>query len=321
VWACAFCGLFALPLGIATAVFLEEFRPTGQFLRFLQSLIQLNITNLAGVPSIVYGILGLTAFATMFGLFGSDKDPYFRFGGVYYYQYLSEGMYPVLVPVAGADQVPELVDGMAAEDGDHNPVQLRVIGPDEDLPEDPAELQWTIRSDAVGGVISEKPWYYFQVPFGRGVLAAALTLMLVILPVIIIASQEAIKAVPSSLREGAMGLGATRWQVVKNVTLPAAIPGIMTGAILSISLAIGEAAPLVVLCGVVYIAQSPQHLMDFVSVLPIQIFYLTGMPPADEALISFQNVAAAASLVLLIVLLSFNTIAILLRQFTSKPLS
>ena len=235
IWACTFCGLVALPLGIGTAVFLEEFKPTGKFLRFLQSLVQLNITNLAGVPSIVYGILGLTAFATMFGLFGSDKQPNFRFGGVYYYQYLSEDMNPILVPVDGADQVPTLVDGMAAQDGDHNPITLRVIGPDQQMPTEPAERQWALRSDSQGGVVSDKPWYYFQIPFGRGVLAAALTLMLVILPVIIIASQEAIKAVPSSLREGAMGVGATRWQVVRNVTLPAAIPGIMTGAILSIS--------------------------------------------------------------------------------------
>lgn len=321
VWACTFCALFALPLGIGTAIFLEEFKPTQRFLLFLQNLIQLNITNLAGVPSIVYGILGLTAFATMFGLFGSDKEPLLRFGGKYYYQYLSEGMSPFLVPVDDPETAPKLVAGMAAEDGDHEPIKLNVIGPDDPLPEDPAELKWTVRSDAEGGMHPEKPWYYFQIPFGRGVLAAALTLMLVILPVIIIASQEAIKAVPPSLREGAMGLGATRWQVVKNVTLPAAIPGIMTGAILSVSRAIGEAAPLVVLCGVVYISRAPEHLMDFISVLPIQIFYLTGQPISEEAQINFQNVAAAASLVLLVVLLTFNTVAIVLRQLTTKPLS
>lgn len=321
VWACTFCALFALPLGIGTAIFLEEFKPTQRFLLFLQNLIQLNITNLAGVPSIVYGILGLTAFATMFGLFGSDKEPLLRFGGKYYYQYLSEGMSPFLVPVDDPETAPKLVAGMAAEDGDHEPIKLNVIGPDDPLPEDPAELKWTVRSDAEGGMHPEKPWYYFQIPFGRGVLAAALTLMLVILPVIIIASQEAIKAVPPSLREGAMGLGATRWQVVKNVTLPAAIPGIMTGAILSVSRAIGEAAPLVVLCGVVYISRAPEHLMDFISVLPIQIFYLTGQPISEEGQINFQNVAAAASLVLLVVLLTFNTVAIVLRQLTTKPLS
>lgn len=321
IWVCTFCALFALPLGIGTAVFLEEFKPANRYLGFAQSLVQLNITNLAGVPSIVYGILGLTAFATMFGMFGSDKEPGFRFGGDYYYQYLSESMNPILVPISDSEEIPELVDGMAAEDGDNQPITLNIIGPDDDLPEDEETLKWTLRSDAQGGMVSELPWYYFQLPFGRGVLAAALTLMLVVLPVIIIAAQEAIKAVPSSLRQGAMGLGATRWQVVRNVTLPAAIPGIMTGAILSISRAIGEAAPIVVLCGTVFYASSPQHLMDFYSVLPIQIFYLTGQPVSEEGLINFQNVAAAASLVLLAVLLTFNTIAIVLRQWTSKPLS
>ncbi|MDG2014593.1 MAG: ABC transporter permease subunit, partial [Pirellulaceae bacterium] len=304
VWVCTFCALFALPLGIGTAIFLEEFKPTNRFLLFLQNLVQLNITNLAGVPSIVYGILGLTAFATMFGVFGSDKEPIFRFGGEYYYQYLSEGMSPFLVPVSDPSTPPELIPGIRAEDGDHQPITLNVIGPSDPLPDDETLLQWTVRSDSEGGMHPEKPWYYFQVPFGRGVLAASLTLMLVILPVIIIASQEAIKAVPSSLREGAMGLGSTRWQVVRNVTLPAAIPGIMTGAILSVSRAIGEAAPLVVLCGVVYIARAPEHLMDFISVLPIQIFYLTGQPISEEGQVNFQNVAAAASLVLLVVLLS-----------------
>ena len=321
VWVCTICAFVALPLGIGTAIFLEEFKPTHRFLLFLQNLVQLNITNLAGVPSIVYGILGLTAFATMFGVFGSDKEPLFRFGGKYYYQYLSEGMYPFLVPVADPSTPPQLIAGIRAEDGDHQPITLNVIGPSDPLPDDETLLQWTVRSDSEGGLHPEKPWFYFQVPFGRGVLAAALTLMLVILPVIIIASQEAIKAVPSSLREGAMGLGSTRWQVVRNVILPAAIPGMMTGAILSVSRAIGEAAPLVVLCGVVYIARAPEHLMDFISVLPIQIFYLTGQPISEEGQVNFQNVAAAASLVLLVVLLSFNTVAIVLRQITTKPLS
>ena len=95
----------------------------------------------------------------------------------------------------------------------------------------------------------------------------------------------------------------------------------MTGAILSISRAIGEAAPIVVLCGIVYISRSPQHAMDLFSVLPVQIFYLTTQPPDAQSVISFQNVAAAGSLVLLVVLLTFNTVAIVLRQITQKPLS
>ncbi len=321
IWIIVGCAIFALPLGIATAIFLEEFKPANKVLLGLQGLIQLNITNLAGVPSIVYGILGLTAFAAMFGLLGSGKDPYIQFGATYYHQYLTEAIEPVLVPVDGPSDEPELIDGMAAYSSDYQPITLKVVGPDEELPTDPQVLRRTLRSDAVGGTISDKAWYYFQLPFGRSVLAASLTLMLVILPVIIISSQEALRAVPPSLRAGALGLGSTRWQVVRNVTLPAAIPGIMTGAILSISRAIGEAAPIVVLCGIVYISRSPQHAMDLFSVLPVQIFYLTTQPPDAQSVISFQNVAAAGSLVLLVVLLTFNTVAIVLRQITQKPLS
>lgn len=321
IWVCTFCALFALPLGIGTAVFLEEFKPTNRVLRFLQKLIQLNITNLAGVPSIVYGLLGLTAFATMFGQFGSSKEPEYQIGAEHFFQYLSEAGEPVLVRIDSPTVIPTLVDGMDGSDSDYQPIKLKIIAPGDPVPDDPQELKRTLRSDSQGGYVSERPWYYFQLPLGRGVLAASLTLMLVILPVIIISSQEAIKAVPMSLRQGAMGLGATRWQVVRRVTLPAAIPGIMTGAILSISRAIGEAAPIIILCGTVFIAAAPQHLMDFYSVLPIQIFYITGLTISEDDSINFQNVAAAASLVLLIVLLTFNTIAIVLRQLTSKPLS
>ncbi len=320
IWVCLGCALFALPLGVGTAVFLEEFKPTGKFLRFCRGVIQLNITNLAGVPSIVYGILGLTAFATMFGLFGSAKQPKLQFGVKHYYQYLTEGMVPVTIPVARADSIPQLVDGMEAQTGE-GPITLNIIGPDDELPEDQAVLRRTLRSDAEGGPIPKKAWYYVQLPFGRGVLAASLTLMLVILPVIIIASQEALRAVPSSLREGALGLGSTPWQVVRHVTLPAAIPSIMTGAILSMSRAIGEAAPVLMLCGIVYIASSPKHLMDTYSVLPIQIFYWSGLPVDATATINFQNVAAGGIVVLLTVLLTFNSIAIAIRHWTHKPLS
>lgn len=321
IWVIIGCAIFALPLGIATAVFLEEFKSANKVLGWLQGLIQLNITNLAGVPSIVYGILGLTAFAYMFGVFGSVKDPWLRFGATYYHQYLTEAITPVLVPIDGPTDVPTLTDGMDGYSDNFEPIALKVIGSEEELPTNPEILKRTLRSDAVGGTISEKAWYYFQLPFGRSVLAASLTLMLVILPVVIISSQEALRAVPPSLRAGALGLGSTQWQVVRNVTLPAAIPGIMTGAILSISRAIGEAAPIVVLCGIVYISRAPQHVMDQFSVLPVQIFYLTTQPPDAQSVISFQNVAAAGSLVLLVVLLTFNAVAIVLRQITQKPLS
>ena len=179
----------------------------------------------------------------------------------------------------------------------------------------------TIPFDTDGGPVSIKQWYYFQLPFGRSVLAASLTLMLVILPVIIIASQEALRAVPSSLRECAMGLGATPWQVVRRVTLPSAVPSIMTGAILSMSRAIGEAAPILIICGILFVSAGPSHLMDLFSILPIQIYNTTKLPVNEEMLIHLQNVAAAGIVVLLAILLTFNGIAIAIRQLAQKPLS
>ena len=284
IWVILCCASFALPIGVGTAIYLEEFKPTNKILLTFHSLIQLNISNLAGVPSIVYGILGLTAFAWMFGVFGSVKDPGYQFGADHYYQYFTEGDDVVLIPVDDRDTPPVLKDGMMAQDTDHNEVKLKVIGEDDDYPEDESELRYALSSDAEGGSFSRKKWYYFQLPFGRGVLAASLTLMLVILPVIIISTQEALRSVPSSLRQGALGLGSTPWQVVRKVTLPAAIPSIMTGSILSMSRAIGEAAPVLILCGIVYVTAGPQHLMDTYSVLPIQIYFWTS-EPVDLSLI------------------------------------
>ena len=321
IWVILCCAVFALPIGVGTAIFLEEFKPTNKILLFGHSLVQLNISNLAGVPSIVYGILGLTAFAWMFGLFGSVKDPGYQFGASYYYQYVTEGDSVVLIPVDDLDEPPVLTDGMTVEDTDGNPIQLKVIGEDDEYPEDDSELLYALTYDAEGGTFSRKKWYYFQLPFGRGVLAASLTLMLVILPVIIISTQEALRSVPSSLREGALGLGSTPWQVVRKVTLPAAIPSIMTGSILSMSRAIGEAAPVLILCGIVYVTAGPQHLMDTYSVLPIQIYFWTSEPVDRSLLINFQNVAAAGIVILLVILLSFNAVAILIRQLTQKRLS
>ena len=257
IWVCIGCALFCLPLGIGTAIFLEEFKPTNLWLKRLSSLLQLNISNLAGVPSIVYGILGLTAFATMFGVFGSDADPWFEMGTTYKRQYMTEGMEVVFLPVEDRDAIPTLADGMIAYKSDGSEVTLNVIGLDDDFPDDDTNL---LLSDAEGGIIADPSWYSFRLPFGRSVLAASLTLMLVILPVIIISTQEALRAVPSSLRQAAQGLGCTPWQVISNVSLPAAVPGIMTGAILAMSRAIGEAAPILMLAGIVYITQGTETL-------------------------------------------------------------
>jgi phosphate transport system permease protein len=199
--------LFCLPLGIGTAVFLEEFKMTNPWLRRLSSLLQLNISNLAGVPSIVYGILGLTAFASAFGVFGSVTEPFFEIGASYQRQYLTEGMEVVFLPTDDRDSIPELADGMTAYKSDGREVQLNIIGPDDDFPDDDETLAVSLLSDAEGGIKVDNAWYSFRLPFGRVVLAASLTLMLVILPVIIISTQEALRAVPSSLRQAAQGLG------------------------------------------------------------------------------------------------------------------
>ncbi|MEO8493692.1 MAG: PstA family ABC transporter permease [Planctomycetota bacterium] len=316
IWVCSACAIFTLPIGVGTAILLEEFKPTSRGSRLLHGFVQVNITNLAGVPSVVYGIIGLTAFVGMFGLLGSVSNPIFEVGVRYYDQFLSEGDRALLVPVAGRN-APETVvqDGLTASVGDGR-YKLNVIGANDPLPADAPLLAVTLRSDAEAGRISRKSWYYIQLPFGRGVLAGALTLMLVVLPIVIVSSQEALRGVPDSLREAALGLGATRWQVVWNVTLPAAIPGIMTGAILSTSRAIGEAAPVLIIAGIVYIARAPGHLMDDYSVMPLQIYNWAQRPQKE-----FHALAASGIIILLAILLAFNAAAVLIRQRLQKSSS
>ncbi len=202
----------SFPLGVGAAIYLEEYAPRNWFTRLLQT----NISNLAGVPSIVYGILGLAIFVRFFG-------------------------------------------------------------------------------------------------FGRSVVAGAATLALLILPVVIIASQEALKAVPNSLREASYGVGATKWQTIRHQVLPVALPGILTGTILSLSRAIGETAPLIMIGALTFIAFAPTSPMDPFTVLPIQIFNWTAKPQAD-----FHDLAAGAILVLLVVLLVMNAAAIVLRNRYQK---
>ena len=144
---------------------------------------------------------------------------------------------------------------------------------------------------------------------GQVVLAAALTLSLLVLPIVIIASREAIRAVPSSIRQGSYALGATQWQTIRRQVLPAAIPGIATGSILALSRAIGEAAPLVLLGGLTFITFNPEGLDSAFTVLPIQIFNWISRPQ-DE----FRVLAAAAIVVLLVLLIAMNAAAILLRN-------
>ncbi|MDZ7831983.1 MAG: PstA family ABC transporter permease [Desulfobacterales bacterium] len=317
VWLLVLVAVFTLPLGIATAIFLEEFRPRRQLLRRALAFVQANITNLAGVPSVVYGIVGLTAFVSMFQLFGSPNSPAFEMGIQYYDQFYNQAGVVMLVPVNRPDAPytdPE--QGMTAMTPEGEGLKVHVIDADAPWPEDETLSARTLRENDMAGRIDRRQWYYFRIPFGRGVLAGALTLMLVILPIVIISAQESLRAVPDSLREAALGLGATRWQVVRRVTLPSALPGIMTGAILAISRAIGEAAPLLMIAGIVFISNPPGHLMDDFTAMPLQIFNWAQRPQA-----SFHEIAASGIIVLLAVLLTFNAAAVLIRQKFQKPLS
>ena len=314
IWVCGVCALFTLPIAIATAIFLEEFKPRRRRTQLFHGFVQLNISNLAGVPSVVYGIIGLTTFAGMFGLAGNHNDPLFEIGAQYYDQFLSEGDRIVLLRVEDSGSPPTpLTNGMIGLSSARQPVKLNVIGRRERLPTDAALLAYTLRSSAEAGRFSHKEWYYFRIPFGRGVLTGGLTLMLVVLPIVILASQESLRAVPDSLREGSLGMGATTWQTVRRVTLPAAVPGIMTGSILAMSRAIGEAAPILIICGIIYISSNPGNLMADFSVMPLQIYNWAAMPQAE-----FHAVAAKGIIVLLSLLLTFNAVAVFIRSKAQK---
>jgi phosphate transport system permease protein len=222
--------VIAFPLGVGAAIYLQEYANTELP---INRLIQTNINNLAGVPSIIYGILGLAVF-------------------------------------------------------------VRALEP--------------LTSGALLGFVESD-----TTASGRTILSAGATLALLILPVIIINAQEAIKAVPGSLREAAFGIGATRWQTVWSHVLPNALPGIMTGTILSISRAIGETAPLVVVGASTFITFDPTSPFSKFTALPIQIYQWTARPQPE-----FRNIAAAAILVLLTLLLSMNALAILIRNRFSR---
>ena len=220
--------LVALPLGIGAAIYLQEYAADN----WLNRLIQTNINNLAGVPSIIYGMLGLAIF-------------------------------------------------------------VRALEP--------------LTSGALFGVTDP------TTANGRTILSAGLTLALLVLPVLIINAQEAMRAVSDSIRQAAYGLGATKWQTIWHHVLPNAIPGILTGAILSVSRAIGETAPLVVIGAATYITFDPTGPFSKFTTLPIQIYQWTSRAQGE-----YHNIAAAAILVLLALLLSLNAAAILLRNRYSR---
>ena len=212
LWVMAITGPVSIILGVGCAIYLELYAKKNRFTRF----IQVNISNLAGVPSIVFGLLGLTVFVRMLEM-------------------------------------------------------------------------------------------------GRSVLAGGLTMSLLILPVIVVASQEALRAVPKDLQEASYGMGATKWQTIRRVILPAAIPGIFTGSILALSRAVGETAPLIMIGAMTFIAFIPESIWSGFTVMPIQIYNWTSRPQAE-----FHDVAAAGIIVLLFMLILMNSIAIIIRNKFSK---
>lgn len=212
LWLMSVVAPVSILLGVSTAIYLEEYAKQNK----LNDFIRTNISNLAGVPSIVFGLLGLTIFVRLFG-------------------------------------------------------------------------------------------------FDKSILAAGLTMSLLILPVIIVAAQEAIRAVPNEQREASYGIGATKWQTIVRVVLPSAIPGIVTGSILALSRAIGETAPLVVIGIPVILQFLPTGYLDTFTALPMQIFDWAKRPQEE-----FQSVASAGIIVLLVVLISMNSVAIIIRNKFQK---
>ena len=198
----------AFPIGIATAIWLEEYAPAGRLKRILET----NIGNLAGVPSIIYGMLGLAVFVRAMGL-------------------------------------------------------------------------------------------------ERSLIAGGLTIAILVLPIVIINAQEALRAVPPSIRHASFALGATRWETVRHHVLPGAMPGILTGTILALSRAVGEAAPIILISSIAFIAFLPESLRDSFTILPIQIFIWVSKPQEE-----FHAIAASAIIVLLVLLLTMNALAIVLRD-------
>jgi phosphate transport system permease protein len=207
LWVGSLTALISFPLGVLTGVYMEEYAKRNIF----TGILDINISNLAGVPSIIYGLLGLEVFVRFMGL-------------------------------------------------------------------------------------------------GRSIIAGALTLSLLVLPIIVISTREAIRAVPESIREASYALGATKWQTVFYQVLPAAMPGILTGFILAISRALGESAPLITIGALTFIAFLPESIFDPFTVLPIQIFNWVSRPQRE-----FASNAAAGIIVLLILVFSLNFIAIYLR--------
>lgn len=212
IWLMIVAAPLSFVLGVGTAVYLEEYAPSNKF----TNLLQTNISNLAGVPSVVFGLLGLTIFNRLMGL-------------------------------------------------------------------------------------------------GASVLAGGLTLSLLVLPIIVVASREAINAVPTDVKQASYAMGATKWQTVFRIVIPTSLPGILTGTILALSRAIGETAPILVIGALTFVASTPSGVFSNFTAMPVQIYNWTGRPQEE-----FHNIAAAGIIIILLMLFFMNSIAVFIRSKFQK---
>ena len=339
--------MVALPIGVGAAIYLEEYAPYG----FINRLIETNVRNLAGVPSIIYGMLGLAIFVRALAPFSS--------GLIFHYNFDAPTVEAVVERIAPAfDDAIRIDDSIISSEsasvdtptverivntflhfgtpsltmhGNSAPQEMSdALAEDLDIAVDvvpvrasedydikrrgdyfrldlPASAQ--ISDDTYNQLMASLVRINSFAPNGRTLVSAGLTLVLLILPIIIINAQEAVRAVPSTIREASYGLGATRWQTVWKQVLPAALPGIMTGTILSVSRAVGETAPLIVVGAATFLVTDPTSPFSQFTAMPIQIYQWTARPQGQ-----FADVAAAAIIVLLALMLTLNAAAIVLRN-------
>lgn len=339
--------LAALPIGVGAAVYLEEYAHHG----FVNRLIETNVRNLAGVPSIIYGMLGLVIFARALAPFTSGMIFHTNFdvptvetvveriapafdGAISYDgNELTSQREALDAPTLGrivdtflhfgtpsltmlgnasvvemanalAEALDIAVDATAARADEERDIEVRGSAYRFDVTDNPR-----ISDHAFDRLMASLARINSFSPNGRTLVSAGLTLALLILPIIIINAQEAIRAVPYTIREASYGLGATRWQTIWKQVLPAALPGIMTGTILSVSRAVGETAPLIVVGAATFLVTDPTSPFSQFTAMPIQIYQWTARPQGQ-----FADIAAAAIIVLLALMLTLNAAAIFLRN-------
>jgi ABC-type phosphate transport system permease subunit len=367
----------SLPLGVGAALYLEEYAKDNIFARLPQHveafladvplipnfvkraivglsnfnmIIELNVRNLAGVPSIIYGMLGLAIFVRVLApvtsgvAFGfnvkvpSDEriaglireaaaidfqlDETGQITGIAINDSMSYQQTEELIDIFRQYGTPSLTNtgGLALTEAEKEIAQVFGIKILSQIP--PTALNYTqieagyvnfeaatLSAEQFSSLAQQLTRITGFTINGRTILSAALTLSLLILPIIIINAQEALRAVPYALREASYGLGATQWQTIWRTVLPASVPGIMTGTILAVSRAIGETAPLIVVGASTFLLTDPGGPFSKFTVLPIQIFTWTSRPQGE-----FQFIAAAAIIVLLSLVVGLNAIAIMVRN-------